>query len=220
VNLLVTAGPTQERIDPVRFLSNRSTGKMGYAIAAAAIARGHAVTLVSGPTHLVPPESVTLINVENAAEMAAAVHREAVTADVIIMAAAIADYRPKNPLPSKLKKGPGDLTLTLERTEDILAKLGKNKRKGQILVGFAAETDDLLANARTKLDAKQCDWVVANDVSRADRGFAVDANAVTLLSRDGHIIPLPLAPKTELAHTILGHILPPNIADAEPEQKK
>lgn len=209
MNFLITAGPTRERIDPVRFLSNRSTGKMGYAIAAAAIARGHAVTLVSGPTHLPPPESVTLIRVENAAEMAEAVGREAPTADVIIMTAAVADYRPKDPRPEKLKKGPGELTLILERTEDILARLGKVKRDHQILVGFAAETQDLLANAQAKLVAKNCDWIIANDVSKNDRGFANDANAVTLLARDGRTFCLPLAAKTNLAHAILDHILPP-----------
>lgn len=212
MNLLVSAGPTRERIDPVRFLSNRSTGKMGYALAAAAIAQGHAVTLVSGPTHLAPPECVRLIAVESAADMAEAIRREAPAADVVIMAAAVADYRPKDSRPHKLKKSPGELTLVLERTEDILAGLGKAKRENQVLVGFAAETQDLLANAQAKLVAKNCDWIVANDVAKADRGFAADTNAVTLIARDGRIIPLALAPKGELARAILGHILPPPCA--------
>jgi phosphopantothenoylcysteine decarboxylase/phosphopantothenate--cysteine ligase len=207
MNVLITAGPTRERLDPVRFLSNRSTGKMGYALAAAAAARGHDVVLVSGPTAIAAPSGVRLIPVESAAEMAEVVHCEAARAHAVIMAAAVADYRPKRPLDRKLKKGPGDLTLELERTEDILAALGRDKRPGQLLVGFAAETDDLLAHARAKLAAKNCDWIVANDVSRADRGFAADTNAVTLLARDGRTIPLPLASKPDIARAILDHVL-------------
>ncbi len=220
MTILVTAGPTRERLDPVRFLSNRSTGKMGYALAAAAAARGHDVILVSGPTALAAPSDVRLIPVESAAEMTEAVYHEAARADVIIMAAAVADYRPKRPLDRKLKKGPGDLTLELERTEDILAALGRDKRPGQILVGFAAETDDLLAHAQAKLTAKNCDWIVANDVSRADRGFAADTNAVTLLACDGRTIPLPLASKPDIARAILDHVLAEGQRSREDHQER
>lgn len=212
MNLLITAGPTRERLDPVRFLSNRSTGKMGYALAAAAAARGHRVVLVSGPTALPEPSGeaggVRTIQVESAAEMAEAVRREAPEAEVIIMAAAVADYRPKTIAAEKIKKKPGDLTLKLERTEDILAGLGQTKRPGQLLVGFAAETNDLLDHARAKLVAKNCDWIVANDISRPDRGFGADTNAVTLLARDGRTLELPLRSKAALAEKILDLILP------------
>lgn len=212
MNLLITAGPTRERLDPVRYLSNRSTGKMGYALAAAAAARGHRVVLVSGPTALPEPSGeaggVRTIQVESAAEMAEAVRREAPEAEVIIMAAAVADYRPKTIAAEKIKKKPGDLTLKLERTEDILAGLGQTKRPGQLLVGFAAETNDLLDHARAKLVAKNCDWIVANDISRPDRGFGADTNAVTLLARDGRTLELPLRSKAALAEKILDLILP------------
>ena len=207
MNIVISAGPTRERIDAVRFISNRSTGKMGYALAATAAGMGHHVTLVSGPVHLSPPPDIKLVLVESAAEMAAAMREAAPLADAVIMTAAVADYRPINPLPNKMKKMPGNLTLELERTEDILQTLGSEKRPGQLLIGFAAETDDLKANAVGKLNRKNLDWIVANDVSRTDRGFGADTNAVTLFSRDGRQVELPLAGKDEIARQILELVL-------------
>ncbi len=201
--VLITAGPTREKIDAVRFLSNRSSGKMGYALAQAATEAGFRVVLVSGPTALTPPEGVALIDVESAAEMARAVHRLAPSARLIIMAAAVADYRPLTAVDYKLKKLPGKLVLELERTEDILQSLGQRKRPGQVLVGFAAETDDLLANAQGKLERKNLDWIAANDVRSAVSGFGVDTNAITLLSRDGRQIEIPLADKLTVARRLL-----------------
>ena len=207
MNIVISAGPTRERIDAVRFISNRSTGKMGYALAAAAAGMGHHVTLVSGPVHLSPPPDIKLVLVESAAEMAAAMREAAPLADAVIMTAAVADYRPVNPVRNKMKKMPGNLTLELERTEDILQTLGSEKRPGQLLIGFAAETDDLKANAVGKLNRKNLDWIVANDVGRTDRGFGADTNAVTLFSRDGRQVELPLAGKDEIARQILELVL-------------
>lgn len=200
MHILITAGPTREKIDPVRFISNRSTGKMGYALARQAARLGHTVTLISGPTALTPPAEVEFIPVESAAEMADAVHRCAPEADMMIMSAAVADYRPAHPVDSKMKKQPGALFLELERTEDILASVGKSKRKDQLLVGFAAETEDLEANALGKLQRKNLDWIVANYV--AD-GFGGDTNQVILFNRDGGRFPLPLSGKDEIAGKIL-----------------
>lgn len=206
MNVLITAGPTRERIDPVRFLSNRSTGKMGYALARAAIDAGNEVVLITGPTTLTPPETTTVVRVESATEMAAAVKDRAQRADVIIMAAAVADYAPAVIEPQKLKKTDGDLILRLKRTEDILAWLGEHKRDDQILVGFAAETENLIANAEKKLRNKNLDWIVANDVSASEGGFASDANAATLLGRNGEKIVFPLMSKRELAERIFRHV--------------
>ncbi len=207
--ILISAGPTRERLDPVRFLSNRSTGRMGYALAAAATRRGWAVTLVSGPVALEPPPALAeFVAVESAAEMASAIRERAAAADCVIMAAAVADYRPVRVAAQKIRKSPGTLMLELERTEDILGSLGSRKRPGQLLVGFAAETEELRAHAEDKLRRKNLDWIVANDVSRADRGFASENNEVLLLNARGDRIWLPLAPKTELAEQILNHILP------------
>jgi len=203
MKILITAGPTREAIDAVRFLTNRSTGKMGYALAAEAARRGHVVTLISGPVNLPPPDGVTTLAVESAAEMARAVHGCAADCDLIVMAAAVADYRPVHRLAGKLKKGDGPLTLELERTEDILKTLGETKRPGQILVGFAAETDDLERYAQEKLARKHLDWIAANDVSRSDRGFGSAQNAVTLFARDGRRFDLPLADKSVIARRIL-----------------
>ncbi len=208
MKIVISAGPTREKIDAVRFITNHSTGKMGYAVAAAAAEAGHEVTLVSGPVNLAAPEGVKLVKVTSAADMAHAMHEAAATNDIIIMAAAVADYRPAHPIDNKMKKSEGNLFLELERTEDILQTLGRNKRPQQLLIGFAAETDDLLANAASKLTRKNLDWIVANDVSRSDRGFGSDNNAVTLLCRDGRKIDLPLAGKSEIARRILEHILP------------
>lgn len=205
--ILITAGPTREKLDAVRFLTNRSTGKMGYALAEAARDAGYDVTLVSGPVNLQPVSGVTMVMIESAAEMAEAVKSRAPEMDVVIMAAAVADYRPVFVHQGKMKKLPGNLTLELERTEDILASLGQVKPAGQILVGFAAETDDLLANAVGKLQRKNLDWIVANDVSKSDRGFGSADNAVTMIGRDGRQIDVPLASKQVIAATILQNIL-------------
>ena len=209
MKILITAGPTREAIDPVRFLSNRSTGKMGYALAQAAHELGYAVTLVSGPVVLTPPEGVTVVAVESAAEMAEAVKLRAASADLVIMAAAVADYRPKFRSAVKIKKGSDSLVLELERTEDILDTLGRSRHSGQILVGFAAETGDLLANAADKLARKHLDWVAANLVGVPDRGFAADTNAVTLLGRSGAKIELALQSKLDLARKILAIVTAP-----------
>ena len=190
MNILITAGPTREKIDPVRFISNRSTGKMGYAIATYAASLGHQVTLISGPVSLKAPAGVTLIPVESAADMAAAVHANTPEADVIIMSAAVADYRPAHPIDSKMKKQPGNLFLELERTEDILGTVGKNKRTDQLLIGFAAETEELEARALDKLKRKNMDWIIANLVSD---GFGNDTNKVIIFNRNGERFPLALA---------------------------
>ncbi|MBQ9088063.1 MAG: bifunctional phosphopantothenoylcysteine decarboxylase/phosphopantothenate--cysteine ligase CoaBC [Lentisphaeria bacterium] len=199
MHILITAGPTREKIDPVRFISNRSTGKMGYAIARQAVALGHNVTLISGPVALTPPEGVNFVPVESAADMAQAVHLHAPSADMLIMSAAVADYRPAHPVDSKMKKQPGALFLELERTEDILASVGKNKRADQLLVGFAAETEELEAHALDKLKRKNLDWIVANYV--AD-GFGNDTNQVILFNRNGEKFPIPRSGKDLIAKQI------------------
>ena len=204
MRILITAGPTREKIDPVRFISNRSTGKMGYAIAAYAATRGHQVTLISGPVAIPAPDNVKLLPVESAADMAQAVHANAPQADVIIMSAAVADYRPAHPVDSKMKKQPGNLFLELERTEDILGTVGKNKRPDQLLIGFAAETEDLENRAMGKLERKNMDWIIANLVSD---GFANDTNRVIIFNRSGERFPLELAEKGEIARQIIDLIL-------------
>ncbi len=205
MKFLVSAGPTRERLDPVRFISNRSSGKMGYAVAEAAIAAGHHVTLVSGPVCISPPAKAVLVKVESAAEMFREMRRLAKIADVIVMAAAVADYRPARESVSrtKMKKKSDTLTITLEKTEDILASLGRSKRKGQLLIGFAAETENLVRNAKKKLNAKNLDWIVANDVSRKDIGFDSDRNEAVMMSRDGRRISLSKSPKREIADKII-----------------
>lgn len=200
---LISAGPTREKIDPVRFLSNRSTGKMGYALAEAARDAGHQVTLVSGPVSLTPPGGMTFVGVESAAEMAEAVKSRAVDADVVIMSAAVADYRPVQVFIDKMKKSEGNLILELERTEDILAALGKTKPPKQMLVGFAAETRDVLDYARDKLRRKNLDWIIANDVSKPGQGFASETNAVTMIPACGDVIEMPLQEKKEIALKII-----------------
>ena len=201
--VLITAGPTREPIDPVRYLSNRSSGKMGYALAEAARRLGGAVTLISGPTALPAPAGVETISVETALEMKNAVAANAATADVILAAAAVADYRPETVAPQKIKKGAAAPTITLVENEDILAWIGKTKRADQILVGFAAESENLLANARKKLLGKNLDWIVANDITLEGAGFDVDTNVATLLSRDGAEIALPRMSKREMAERVL-----------------
>ena len=200
MKILITAGPTREYIDPVRFITNRSSGKMGYALARAAVKRGFETFLVTGPVNLEPPAGAEIVRIESAADMAAAVKRLAQACDAVVMAAAVADYRPVRIAEHKLKKAPGGLTLELERTEDILASLGAAKKARQLLVGFAAETDDLVESAKDKLSRKNLDWIVANKVSD---GFGSDTNRVILLGRAGKVVELPLAPKLEVAEKIL-----------------
>jgi phosphopantothenoylcysteine decarboxylase/phosphopantothenate--cysteine ligase len=208
VRVLVTAGPTREPVDPVRFLSNRSSGKMGYALAEEAAARGASVTLVSGPTHLPCPPNVALVSVETTAEMAEAVLARAATADVIIAAAAPADFRPSAVAAQKIKKSGAPPSIALEKTTDILAAVGAAKRSDQVLVGFAAETENLLENARAKLAAKDLDWIVANDVTQAGAGFDADTNIVTLLGPEEQQIALTRMPKRAVAVRILDNVRP------------
>lgn len=198
LRFLVTAGPTREAIDPVRYLSNRSSGKMGYAIAAAAAAGGHRVVLVSGPTALEVPVGVDFVPVESAGEMFAAVARRIAAADVCIMAAAVSDYRPVAPADRKIKKTDDRLVLELERTPDILGSARDELGFEGLLVGFAAETDDVAANARAKLAKKRCDLVAANDVSRRDIGFDAPRNELVLYFADGREEPLGLHEKGHL----------------------
>lgn len=203
-SVLVTAGPTREPIDPVRFVTNRSSGRMGYAVAEAARDRGAAVTLVTGPVAIEPPAGVDVVRVETAADMARETLARATGASIVVKAAAVADYRPLHVADRKMKKEPGGgvLTIELERTEDILAALGK-QRGGFVLVGFAAETDDLVENARKKLEAKNVDFIVANDVTREGAGFDGGTNAATLLFRDGRRVDLDTMTKREMAERIL-----------------
>ena len=207
-SVLITAGPTFEDIDPVRFVGNRSSGRMGYAVAAEALRRGAAVTLVTGPTHLTPPHGAEVVKVRSAAEMHAAVMERAAGRDVVIMSAAVADYTPAEKAPQKVKKGDGPVTITLNRTKDILGELGKlpsRKQRLPVLVGFAAETKDVVAYAQDKLKQKGVDLVVANDVSRTDAGFDVETNAVTLVSSAG-TEELPLQAKSAVAAKILDRV--------------
>jgi len=205
--VIVTAGPTREAIDPVRFVGNRSSGKMGYALAGAARSRGATVVLISGPTELPTPAGVELVRVTTAAEMRAAVIARAANADVVIMAAAVADYAPASPPKQKIHKESETLTLSLVRTPDILAELGQMRAGGSrpLLVGFAAETSDVIASARRKQLDKGIDFIVANDVSRHDAGFEVDTNEVTIVSGNGEEH-LPLQSKSAIAAQVVQRI--------------
>ncbi len=203
--VLVTAGPTVEAIDPVRYITNRSSGKMGYALAEAARDRGAEVVLVSGPVRLDAPAGVERVSIQSSAELCEAVLARGDRADVVIQAAAPADFRPVQAASQKIKKTGEGMVLALENTTDIAAELGRRKRAGQVLVAFAAETNDVLENARGKLDRKNADLVVANDVSRADAGFGVDTNAVTLITRED-VRALPLMTKREAADGILDRV--------------
>ena len=203
--VLVTAGPTREPLDPVRFITNYSSGKMGYAIAHAARMRGATVILVSGPTVLVPPGGVELVQVQSAREMRDAVLGRLDETTVIVKAAAVADYRPTVCEDQKIKKRPGDLRLCLERNPDIIAEIGR-KKGGRILVGFAMESENLLENARTKMRAKKMDLIVANDLREAGAGFQGDTNVIRILSPDGRVEALPLMGKREAADRILDRI--------------
>lgn len=204
--VLVTAAGTREPIDPVRYIGNRSSGKMGYAIAEAAAKQGARVILVSGPTSLAVPQGVEVIRVETAAEMRAAVLAEFPQADIVIKAAAVADYRPQEQSQQKIKKAEATLTLVLEKNPDILWELGQQKTK-QFLVGFAAETQQLLQHAQGKLEKKNLDMIIANDVTLPGAGFNTDTNIVKMLYRDGRIEELPQMSKRELAGVILEKIL-------------
>jgi phosphopantothenoylcysteine decarboxylase/phosphopantothenate--cysteine ligase len=204
--VLVTAGPTREPLDPVRYISNRSSGKMGYAIVEAAARRGARVILVSGPTALPPPREVQVVQVETAQEMYDAVLARLETVTVVIKAAAVADYRPKQVARQKIKKDERVPEVTLESTPDILAEVGKRKGR-RILVGFAAETHDLVANARKKLQRKNLDLMVANDVSQPGAGFDADTNVVKILDAKGGVEELPLLPKPAVADRILDRVV-------------
>jgi phosphopantothenoylcysteine decarboxylase/phosphopantothenate--cysteine ligase len=205
--VLVTAGPTFEDIDPVRFIGNRSSGKMGYALAAEAARRGARVTLVTGPTHLTAPSVSDVVSVRSARDMHEAVMARAAEVDAVVMAAAVADYTPASRAAQKVAKSDG-LDLTLAKTPDILADLGRlpSRSAGRpVLVGFAAETHDVVAHAREKLQRKGADLIVANDVTRPGAGFEVDTNAVTIVSRDG-AEELPVQSKTAVAAKILDRL--------------
>ncbi|WHX42223.1 bifunctional phosphopantothenoylcysteine decarboxylase/phosphopantothenate--cysteine ligase CoaBC [Mesobacillus sp. AQ2] len=204
--VLITAGPTREKIDPVRFLTNHSTGKMGYAIAGEAVKMGAKVILVSGPVSLIPPKGAELIKVESAEEMYNAALENFAETDVLIGTAAVADYRPKYTFEEKMKKKEGDQALELERTQDILFELGQRKA-AQVIVGFAAETNDIEKHAMGKLTRKNADMIVANDVKQAGAGFGADTNIVTMYKKDGSKNELPLMAKTEVARRILSEVV-------------
>lgn len=203
--VVVTAGPTREKIDPVRFISNHSTGKMGYALAEEAKRQGAHVVLVSGPVNLTASLGIEVVKVESAEEMYKAVLESYSKADVVIKTAAVADYRPKITYDHKVKKQSGDSSIELERTKDILMELGKRKRN-QVLVGFAAETDNVEEYARKKLTAKNADIIVANNVKAEGAGFGTDTNIVTLYKRSGNVIELPLMSKSNVAKMIIEEI--------------
>lgn len=207
LKVLVTAGPTREEIDPVRYITNHSSGKMGFAIARAARLRGAIVTLVSGPVSIAPPCGLELVKVESAAEMHGAVTSRAAACDIIIKAAAVADYRPLERSEQKIKKKTGETSILLTKTSDILAELGKMKRTGQTLVGFAAETENLKENAAAKLESKNLDLIVANDVTADGAGFNGDTNIVRFFWRDGSSEELPLMPKDKVAGEILDRVM-------------
>lgn len=207
LNILVTAAGTREPIDPVRYIGNRSSGKMGYAIAEAARDLGADVTLVSGPSALVPLAGVNFFKVESAREMRQLVLENFPASQIVIKAAAVADYRVKNVSDHKIKKNDEELTLVLEKNPDILKELGQKKQPGQILVGFAAETRNLIQYAKSKLEKKNLDMIVANDVSKPQAGFNVDTNLIKLLQRDGSIEELPLMSKKKLAYIILSRVM-------------
>lgn len=202
MRFLVSAGPTREHIDPVRFLSNRSTGKMGFAIAEAAAMAGHEVVLVAGPVTLPTPEGVRRIDIISAREMLSQLEAELGEADILVMAAAVADWRPKEAASVKLKKRSMSPVLELEPNPDILATLSPHKGK-RLFVGFAAETGDPESEARRKLEAKNLDFICANDVSRSDAGFGVDTNIVTVYGRNGFLESIPLMSKRDVAKRIV-----------------
>lgn len=206
MKVLVTAGPTREALDPVRYLTNHSSGKMGYAIAKAASRRGAEVTLVSGKTDLAKPAYVNVVDITTAQDMYDAVIAESESADVIIKAAAVADYRPASVSDNKIKKTDGDMSIPLERTKDILKTLGENKKDGQFLCGFSMETENMIENSRAKLARKNLDMIAANNVKVDGAGFGVDTNILTLITEDDQK-QLPIMSKDEAANALLDEIL-------------
>ena len=204
--MLITAGPTQESIDPVRYITNHSSGKMGYALAKMAALRGAEVTLVSGPVIIKPFAGINVIDVKSAQEMFDAVSTRSAEQDVIIMCSAVADYTPATYSEQKVKKHDGDMTIALKRTNDILGYLGQHKPEGQLLVGFSMETENLIENSRAKLTKKNADFICANSISSDKTGFAVDTNKVTLISQT-ETVELPLCSKEETADKILDYII-------------
>ena len=204
--MLVTAGPTCEDIDPVRFLTNRSSGKMGYQLAQAASERGARTLLISGPTNLDPPSGVEFIAVRSTEQMREQVLKHLAEASIVIKAAAVSDFKPKTVAGQKIKKDGQPLLLELAPNPDILKEVGA-KKEGRILVGFAAETERVLQNGQKKLKEKSLDLLVANDVSQVGAGFDTDTNIVTILTRDGHQLQLDKRPKAEVAHEILNQVL-------------
>ncbi|MDF1545347.1 MAG: phosphopantothenoylcysteine decarboxylase [bacterium] len=206
---LITAGPTREAIDPVRYITNHSSGKMGYAIAEAALKNGSQVTLVSGPVNLVPPENAKLVRIETTQELSEAVLQEFEAADCLIMAAAPADFRPKSYSDSKIKKSGAGLTIELEPTPDILRQVASLRRPGQVVVGFALETDNVIENAKRKLAQKQLDLIVVN--SPTDQtGFNSETNCVTLIDQLGRVEEWELMPKAELAERLIQFVMKMN----------
>ena len=206
--ILVTAGPTRESLDPVRFITNHSTGKMGYAIAKAAAMRGAKVTLVTGPTELKEPLFADTIHIESAREMFEAVTSRFEQQDAIIKAAAVADYRPASVSSEKVKKSDGELSIALERTDDILGWLGSHRKKEQFLCGFSMETQNMLENSRAKLEKKNLDMIVANNLKVSGAGFGTDTNVVTFITKEGYE-ELPIMSKEEVADRLLTKIFAP-----------
>ncbi len=204
--VLITAGPTQEALDPVRYITNHSTGKMGYAIAKMAMLRGADVTLISGPTALTPPPFVNVVNIRSAQDMFEAVAEFSPDSDLIIKAAAVADYTPENYCDNKMKKKDCELSIPLKRTTDILAYLGKNRKPGQVICGFSMETENLLENSRNKLEKKNVDMICANSLTTPGAGFGVDTNVITLITRDD-TTQFPLQSKSDAANAILDKAL-------------
>ena len=201
-HVVVTAGPTQEALDPVRYLTNHSTGKMGYAIAKMAMLRGADVTLITGPTSITPPPFVKVVKIKSAEDMFRAVADAAPDADYIFKAAAVADYTPADYNDNKMKKKDGDLSIPLKRTQDILKYLGEHRRDGQVICGFSMETENMIENSRAKLDKKNVDMICANNLKVAGAGFGVDTNIITLITRD-NMVELPLLSKEAAANAIL-----------------
>jgi len=200
--VVVTAGPTQEALDPVRYLTNHSTGKMGYAIAKMAMLRGAEVALISGPTALTPPPFVKMVNVVSAADMLEAIKQYAPDADFVFKAAAVADYTPKSYQDNKIKKSDDDLSIPLNRTEDILKYLGTNKKEGQIICGFSMETENMVENSHKKLVSKNVDMICANNLKQDGAGFGVDTNIITIITQND-TIELPLMTKEQTANAII-----------------
>ena len=201
-HILVTAGPTRESLDPVRYLTNHSTGKMGYALAKMAMLRGAEVTLVTGPTAITPPPFVNVVSVTSAQDMFDAVTKNAQECDIIIKAAAVADYTPTDYSDNKVKKKDGDMFIPLKRTQDILKYLGEHRRPGQVICGFSMETQDMLENSRAKLEKKNVDMICANNLKQSGAGFGVDTNVITMITKE-ETIELPMLTKEQAANAIL-----------------